>query len=85
MKQNNTNKQLDKTKNGFREAYDNLPCKTQKQVRKFLMDSIPWGIATFYNKLKGVTAIKPNEVEAVEEAFKKYGLDAWTGQTLFFR
>ena len=68
---------------GFRTAYDNLPCKSQREVRKEITTLFRWSLRRFYSRMTGESAIREDEIKGVEEVFKKYGLDAWTGNRLY--
>ena len=79
MTQSNT---INKVINGFDDAFMNLRSKDQLPVRKELMELLGWAISSFYIKKNGDTPIKEKEIPVIEDVFRRYGLDAWTGKQL---
>lgn len=63
-------------------AYENLPCKLQRVVRKELMKQMEWKQTTLYSRIYGHSAMRQNEIAGTEKIFKKYGFNAWTGERL---
>lgn len=69
-------------KYGFRTAYDNLPCKSQREVRKEIASLFKWSLRRFYSRMTGESAIREDEIEGVTKVFAKRGFDAWTGEKI---
>lgn len=76
-------------KKTFSKAFKRLRKDEAPTLRQLICDMCGWSYATyFYQKMSGArnlcesNAIGVNEVKVVEKAFKKYGLNAWTGETI---
>jgi hypothetical protein len=67
------------TKPFFR-GYEMLPGKYQRSVKKKIMYECGILEATFYRKASGLSVIRPPELKIIESAFKKHGIDPWTGE-----
>lgn len=46
------------------------------------MVRLQWSLSIFYFKKRGDTPIWDYEENVVEEVFRKYGINAWTGEQL---
>jgi hypothetical protein len=69
-------------KEGFLKGYTRLPGFEQRELRDGLMEKTGWCISTFYHRCNGRIALKPLEIPVVEELFKQYNIDPWTGERL---
>jgi hypothetical protein len=69
-------------RNGFQKAFESLPYKDMRPVKKTLMDELGWAISTFQYKKRGDTPIRENEIPVIESIFQGVGLDAWTGRKI---
>jgi hypothetical protein len=65
---------------GFEKAFNRLPHKEIRAVRKELMDELGWSIANFYYKKNGDTPVRENEIPVIEGIFKRYDIRVWAGQ-----
>lgn len=71
------------TRKPFKPGWDTLPAKMQKGVMNTLRERCGWlTYQTFFNKKHGNVPIRPPEIEIVEETFKAFNLDPWTGEYL---
>lgn len=62
-------------KYSFRKGYDNLRRVDQPKVRKEIMEALNLKYrASFYHRLNGMVIPKINEVEIIENIFKKYNI-----------
>ena len=60
----------EKTSFTFEDAFNALPAKKQKQLRKKIMFRCGWGSrTTFYNKMYGITPVKPPEKAVIKQLF----------------
>lgn len=86
MNISNTAKRSKKAKvvnyNGFSEAFDNLPNKFRATIRRELQKRLGWSISSFYYKRAGDSPLRENEVSVLEEVFKRFDLNPWTGERL---
>lgn len=69
------------THRGFEEAFKSVPKNKILRVRQELMIALQWSIALFYYKKRGDTPIWEHEEFIIEQTFKRYRIDAWTGET----
>lgn len=69
-------------KDGFEQAFYNLPHHELNAVKDALMDSLGWSIASFYYKKRGVAPIRENEIPVIESIFSGFGINAWTGNKI---
>lgn len=67
---------------GFEEAYDNLPHKHRRNVRRELQKRLQWCPSTFHNKKRGDYPLRENEIPIIKEIYERFGIDAWTGERL---
>jgi hypothetical protein len=68
--------------NGFREAYISLPHKNMAPVRAAICEACYWTEPVFRTKMSGRSPFRIYEVEKIEELFRQYNIDAWTGEQL---
>ena len=69
-----------KVKN-FMIAYGMVPAAKQLELRNSLMETCGWkAFKTFHAKRQGLVKITILEIPAIEAAFEKYNIDAWTGE-----
>jgi hypothetical protein len=67
---------------GFREAFDMLPFKKRNEAKDELCKLCYWNANIFRTKLSGKIAFRIYEIEKVEEFFRTYNINAWTGEQL---
>jgi hypothetical protein len=67
---------------GFREAYHSLPYKKMTEAKAEICRVCYWSPSVFTLKLAGKIAFRLYEIEQIEEFFKTYNLNAWTGDPL---
>jgi len=71
-------------KDNFQIGYDNLPAIMQVPVKIAIMIECGWNSpATFHNKRKGITKIRPSEQSVIERHFRIQGINPWTGMPFF--
>lgn len=72
-----------KSVKSFNLAYGNLPGNLQSKVREEIMKACNWVTSAYFymkkNGTRGLTDIEENNVQII---FKRYGIDAFTGEKL---
>lgn len=67
----------------FNMAYGNLPGNLQSKAREEIMKACNWStFAYFYMKKNGTRGLTDIEENNVAIIFKRYGIDAFTGEKL---
>jgi hypothetical protein len=69
----------------FKTAFDQQPEWLQRYMKAKIRYRCGWGNTTFYNKMNGVTPMRPPEKAVVALLFAKHGVDAWSGEEIEFR
>ena len=64
----------------FIQAYGMLPANKQKDFKKKLKEIAEWSYVTFYNKMNGKTTISNLEKIAINDLFRKNGIDVNTNK-----
>ena len=75
-------KTIAKSHQGFDAAWMLLSHEQKWEVEKELRDRCDWAISTFFTKRTGLRPIRKLEIPVVEEVFRKYNIDAWTGKKI---
>lgn len=71
---------LNGEKINFSAGYGMLPAVHQTKIRDSIMEQCGWkSLMTFHNKRKGITRIRPVEIEVIERHFAVCDIDPWTG------
>lgn len=74
----NTTKDL-----SFAASFEELSARKQTALRNQLSEECGWrSRTTFWNRLTGFRPVRKTEIRIIEEAFRTYGMDAWTGKRL---
>jgi hypothetical protein len=66
----------------FSDAYESFHPVVRKEIYRKIMEWTEWSKYTFYAKKNGVHPLKPLEAKIIDLIFKKYGVDAWTGEEI---
>ena len=66
----------------FSTAYESLPGNKIMEVRQDLMRRLDWSMSVFYYKKRGDTPIWEHEEQIIEEIFRTYNLNPWTGSPI---
>lgn len=67
---------------GFYKAFIALPYGQIREAREKIIKECSWSRSTFDKKMRGLTPFSNLEVKFLEEFFREYGIDAWTGQNI---
>ena len=71
-----------KSHQGFNEAFEALTDELRYAVEIELRQKCDWAANTFYTKRKGIRPVRKLEIPVVEEVFRKYNIDVWTGKKI---
>lgn len=66
----------------FKHGYDAVPGGDQDALRNEILKKTGWSYSLFIHTKNGIRAMSKYHVKDVENIFKKYGIDAWTGQPI---
>ena len=68
-------KNTEKTLPTFEDAFNLQPARVQKQLRVKMMFRCGWcSRTTFYNKMYGITPVKPPEKAVIKQLFSEKGV-----------
>lgn len=67
---------------GFKEAYHSLPYNKLKEAREEICNRCYWTEGNFRQKLNGKHPFRIYEIGQIEDYFKTYNINAWTGKNL---
>ena len=75
----NTEKTLEPN---FSLAYQMFHPVVRRRIKAEITEATGWSRITFYNKKNGVFPIKPLEETLIQVVFERYGVCAWTAETM---